>query len=49
MQKAYSERADLTRSGVSMLVQMYKLLFNFYNSRVNFMFLAFNLCQSSKL
>ena len=26
MQKAYSERADLTRSGVSMLMQMYEHL-----------------------
>jgi hypothetical protein len=28
MQKAYSERADLTRSGVSMLGQMYKYLYD---------------------
>ena len=37
MQKAYSERADLTRSGVSMLVQMYEHLCNFYIFTVNFM------------
>ena len=36
MQKAYSERADLTRSGVSMLVQMYKHLCNIYKFYVKF-------------
>lgn len=36
MQKAYSERADLTRSGVSMLRQRYKHLYNICKLYVKF-------------